>query len=297
MSEASQRSQSLAQQFKNACLAELETLKPGNVHVFADGHGMVVADFINSAEAAAAVIARPGQRVGQRVLAAAEATWQSVGCNTNLGILLLCAPLLHAAQERSDLPLRDALCQLLQDLNVEDAEAAYRAIRIAQPAGLGQSAQHDVQQPPHVSLLEAMRTAEARDRIAWQYTHGFEDIFAFGLPRYQEMRQRWGWSAWAASAVHLGFMSRFADSHIARKHGLAVAEQVRQQAAQYEQSLLAQRNPRQALAELLAFDSDLKARRLNPGTSADLTVATLLAAALLPQAPPLPAGAGDVRPG
>ena len=39
--------------YKNACMAELQALKPGNVHTFADGHGMTIYDFINSADASA----------------------------------------------------------------------------------------------------------------------------------------------------------------------------------------------------------------------------------------------------
>jgi triphosphoribosyl-dephospho-CoA synthase len=48
----------------------------------------------------------------------------------------------------------------------------------------------------------------------------------------------------------------------------------------HEQALLALENPKNYQRELLRYDADLKARRLNPGTSADLTVATLLVVAL-----------------
>ena len=42
-----------ASAFAAACRDEVEAPKPGNVHVFADGHGMMVRDFLRSAEAAA----------------------------------------------------------------------------------------------------------------------------------------------------------------------------------------------------------------------------------------------------
>jgi triphosphoribosyl-dephospho-CoA synthase len=48
-----------AQVYKAACIAELQALKPGNVHLFADGHGMTIRDFIKSADASANVIAQP----------------------------------------------------------------------------------------------------------------------------------------------------------------------------------------------------------------------------------------------
>ncbi len=84
--------------YVEACLAELVAPKPGNVHRFAPGHGMEVADFVRSAEASAAPIAKNGARVGVRIRAAVEATLEAVGQNTNLGIILLCAPLAAAAE-------------------------------------------------------------------------------------------------------------------------------------------------------------------------------------------------------
>ena len=273
-------SAALAAAFQSACLSELEALKPGNVHIFADGHGMVVQDFVRSAEAAAAEIARPDLDVGQRILAAVNATWDAVGCNTNLGIALLAAPLIHAGLHGGKSTLRDNLQQVLQALRVADAEGAFRAIVRAAPAGLGARAQHDVHQAPQVTLLEAMREAELTDRIAWQYTHAYADIFDFGVCRYREALQRWKWSAWATTSVYLGLLARFPDTHIARKFGDAAAEQVRAQAAEHERALLALENPKNYQRALLDFDADLKRRNINPGTSADLTVATLLTVAL-----------------
>jgi triphosphoribosyl-dephospho-CoA synthetase len=86
-------SQQLADAFKAACMAELEALKPGNVHIFADGHGMTVQDFIISAEAASAVIAQPNLSLGARILQSVQATHDAVQTNTNLGMILLGAPI------------------------------------------------------------------------------------------------------------------------------------------------------------------------------------------------------------
>ena len=91
----------IASAFIGACLDELEAPKPGNVHVFADGHGSSVADFRRSAEVAAEPIARLRASVGARILGAIEATRAAVGQNTNLGIVLLCAPLARAAELRA----------------------------------------------------------------------------------------------------------------------------------------------------------------------------------------------------
>jgi triphosphoribosyl-dephospho-CoA synthase len=266
---------SLADTFKAVCIAEIEALKPGNVHIFADGHGMVVQDFVRSAEASATVIAKPELTVGQRILLSVEATWQAVGCNTNLGIILLSAPIIHVALDVRQLNLRERLHEALQSLSIADATLAYQAILKASPAGLGESVRYDIRTLPEVTLLVAMQEAQQRDRIALQYVTGFVDVFD-GAAYYQNMLQRWQRPAWAVTAVYLRFLANFADSHIVRKHGTATAQMVQQEASQYEELLLAQDNPKACQRELLKFDAELKARGLNPGTSADLTVASLL---------------------
>ena len=85
--------------FLAACEGELSALKPGNVHIFDAGHGMEVKHFRAAAKAAAPFIADPNLTVGQRILKATEASFAVTGLNTNLGIILLCAPLAYAAAE------------------------------------------------------------------------------------------------------------------------------------------------------------------------------------------------------
>ena len=50
-----------------ACRAELQALKPGNVHVFAVGHGMSIADFETSALASAGALSDPRDRKSTRL--------------------------------------------------------------------------------------------------------------------------------------------------------------------------------------------------------------------------------------
>lgn len=264
-----------------ACIAELGALKPGNVHIYADGHGMTVADFQKSAQVTADVLGTPGLSVGDRILRGVEATMRTVGCNTNLGILLLCAPLAQAAHRGHLGPgLRAGLKLVLAALDVEDARLAYRAIRLANPAGLGTSDRHDVADLPTVTLLEAMREAQARDRIAAQYANDFADVFDLGVVRFRFALARWNRPEWAPTAVYLGFLSRFPDSHIVRGFGPEAADRVRWRAAALDRQFLKSRDPATLVDRLMEFDAELKAGEQNPGTSADLTVASLLAARL-----------------
>lgn len=266
----------IADAFTWACIAELDAPKPGNVHVFADGHRMTVDAFVRSAEAAAASIAAPGARVGARIAGAVEATFAAVGANTNLGITLLCAPLAAAADAGMG-DLRGSLVKVLRALDIADAALAFRAIAQASPAGLGHSARHDVFAPATVNLLQAMTEAADRDRIARQYATAFADIFDLGLPALRASFQAYGEQKWATLATYLGFLAAFPDTHVARKQGAQTATEVRRKAAAVQASLGAAQRPAQLLPELLAWDAELKAAGVNPGTSADLTVATLFA--------------------
>jgi triphosphoribosyl-dephospho-CoA synthase len=273
----------VAAAFVAACREELEAPKPGNVHVFADGHRMTASDFIRSAEAAAGPLAEPGVRVGRRILAAVEATRAAVGTNTNLGIILLCAPL-AAAAEHDD--LRGSLRTVLDKLDREDAEEAFRAIVLASPAGLGTVEQHDVRGPATGTLRQAMAAAAHRDRIAYQFSNGFADIFDLGLPECIAASGRWADPKWATLSVYLTFLAAFPDSHIVRKYGVARAEEVHETARDYRRRLHLSDAPEHLLGDLMTFDDELKQRGINPGTSADLTVATLFARRLLlPDAP------------
>jgi triphosphoribosyl-dephospho-CoA synthase len=283
----SARAQRVAAAFVWACLTELDAPKPGNVHAFADGHRMTIEDFIRSAHAAAVPLSAAGFRVGARILGAVEATFAEVGANTNLGIILLCAPLAAAAEAAADgAQLRAALGQVLRGLDIEDAGHAFRAIVKAAPAGLGRSTRHDVFAPAAVSLLQAMAEAADRDQIARQYTTDFADIFELGLPLFEAARRAQAEEKWATLAVFLGFLSAFPDSHIARKLGAEKASEVQREAIKFQATLRAAARPAEMLSALLGWDAALKAERVNPGTSADLTVATLFAYRLRTDLPP-----------
>jgi triphosphoribosyl-dephospho-CoA synthase len=266
----------VAEAFIAACRDELEAPKPGNVHVYACGHRMTVAQFVDSAVAAADPLCAPATRVGARIRGAVEATFRAVGANTNLGIVLLCAPL-AAAAELDEGMLRDALVRVLDGLDVLDADDAFAAIVRASPAGLGRAERHDVFAAAQVTLKQAMAEAADRDQIARQYATEFADVFDLGMRLHAAAAARWADPRFATLAVYLGFLSNFPDSHIIRKHGTDAAAQVCRTAMKFDALLWSTQEPADLVGELLAWDAALKALGINPGTAADLTVATLFA--------------------
>ena len=279
--------------FVRACELDVAVRKPGNVSRESSGHGMHADMFIASAHAAAGPLFEPGARVGQRVEAAVAATWEVAGCNTNLGILLLCAPIALAVEQQPDAltasALHRAIEAVLSDLDLADAQAAYRAIARARPGGLGSAAEQDVQQPPSVDLRAAMALAADRDSIARQYRDAYADLFdaaalaasvkGFSLMQTPADSGAASRTVEAVQRLYLALLSRMADSHIVRNHGEAVAQIVMTAAQAWLRR--SQRNEKlDAEPEFAAWDASLKAARINPGTTADLTVAALLIAGL-----------------
>ena len=276
------------QAFLRACALDVAVRKPGNVSLHSPGHGMQAAQFLASADVAADAICQPGAPVGARIEAAVVATRAAVGCNTNLGILLLCAPLACAA-ENTALPLQQALQQVLAALTIDDAAYAFRAIAHASPGGLGEAPEQDVRAAPSVTLLQAMALAADRDRIAAQYGGGFAEVFSaaqrgwppgFALPEVGADGAADSAITAAVQALYLGWLASGLDSHIVRKQGKTVAQNV-QAAAQAWLDRPAAAGAFDADPAFQAWDQALKDAGVNPGTSADLTVATLMLAGLL----------------
>ncbi len=258
----------------DACVFEATARKPGNVHPHAAFDDVCFADFVRSAEVTAPVLAQAGRLgVGVAIRQAVVCTQQAVGRNTNLGIILLLAPLAATSPEGD---LLTGITDVLDRLSVDDARECYEAICLAHPGGLGQSSQEDVHQPPRVTLREAMRLAADRDLVARQFACGYHEVLEQGVPRLVGDLEANGWET-ATIRLHLWFMSRYPDSLIIRKCGADIATEA---AGQAQQILDAGWPETQAAREMLAtFDRWLRAdgHRRNPGTSADLVAATLFA--------------------
>ena len=260
----------------SACMWEVSARKAGNVHPHRAFSDLNIDDFLNSALAIAPLFADAGrQQVGGLVLRALQATRRVVHTNTNLGIVLLLAPL---AVGRRDRPLGQAVVEVLENLTVEDSRQVYEAIRLAQPGGMGQVAEEDVHRAPTLPLRQVMALAQKRDLIACQYVNGFQEVLHEGLPALLHGLNEWGNLEDAIVGTHLELLAHHPDSLIVRKCGIAMAEDASRRA----QGVLNAGWPlseagQQAFA---AFDAWLceDGNRRNPGTSADLVTACIFAA-------------------
>jgi triphosphoribosyl-dephospho-CoA synthase len=259
-----------------ACLLEVSAAKPGNITPAHDFSDTTYGDMVRSALALGPVFARRRVRkrgVGELVADGVGATARVADANTNLGIVLLFAPLVRAATiRRADETLRSATERTLAQLDVDDADAAFAAIVRARPGGLGEAPEHDVRDPPSVSLREAMAAAAHRDSIASEYATGYAIVFDTGLPSLIDALRADVPTLDAIVSLHVGLLASHPDTLIERKAGAAAARAVS----------AAAREVLDGTRSRADFDAALRGpdHRLNPGTSADLVAATLLAALL-----------------
>jgi triphosphoribosyl-dephospho-CoA synthase len=267
----------LEQLYQQACEIELQAFKPGNVSIYSAAHDMTVEDFRLSAKVSAPPLCNPAYTLGEKIFYAVEATREAVSCNTNLGIILLCAPLIQAVSLcETGHSLRQALQQVLRSTTVEDADWAFKAIALAAPAGLGEAQEQDVHSSASVTLTLAMQLASDKDRIALQYITDYKDIFDFAVLQYNHSLQKWGNHYWAAVAVYAELLSHYPDSHIERKYGNQYSKMVASRMMKLTSALSDTESPESVMPLLHSLDQELKAKHINPGTTADMTVATVL---------------------
>jgi len=261
---------------QTACIWEATARKPGNVHRFADFDDATYVDFLMSAAAlheamTAAVLTGAGRAVRDAVCD----TRGVVRSNTNLGMILLLAPL--AAVEPSP-DLRLAVNELLTRLDLTDSRLVFQAMRLANPTGLGQVESQDVAVEPTLPLREVMVLAADRDLVARQYANGFREVFREGVPALIRGLEATGCLEGAIIFCHLSLMAAHPDSLIARKRGMAEGEESSRRArAVLDADWPHSATSREALTQL---DDWLRAvgRGRNPGTTADLVTASLFVA-------------------
>jgi triphosphoribosyl-dephospho-CoA synthase len=257
-----------------ACILDVAVLKPGNVALMSGFRDMNATDMLLSAAAISPLLEQaPLRRVGETILDCVRATRQVASVNTNLGIVLLLAPL---ASVQPGLDLRGGVMRVLMRLDIGDAHLAYEAIRLAQPGGLGRVAEQDVSGEPSVGLREAMALAADRDLVARQYVNDFEQVFEGAEFLRREMSRPRSEFGSAVTQLFIHLLATYPDSLIVRRHGQKAAEQVLARAKE-----IAASGRKYAIDSLLGFDEWLRNEvwpPRNPGTTADLVVASLFVA-------------------
>ncbi len=281
MNNSSELQKQLINHYLHVCRLDVESLKPGNISVHSDAKDLSVDAFLSSAKASAEPITELQSTLGLRILNAITATEAAVHTNTNLGMVLLMAPLVQAKIEMTENESIEAsLSRALNRTSIQDARHVYQAIRLSNPGGMGQKDNQDISQEPTITLLNSMKIAADWDQIAAQYSNNFKEIFSFGVLRYRTLMAKWQDEKWATTGVFVSYLAHYPDSLIERKFGLLKAREISDMISDLEMELYRSDSPSRYEAQLLEIDRHLKRNLINPGTSADLTAASIFAAGL-----------------
>ncbi len=259
-----------------ACVLEVTARKPGNVHRFADFADAGYLDFLLSAQVIVGPLNQARELgIGRTVLECVKATQRLISTNTNLGIILLLAPLACVPEGER---LQDGLASVLSATTVDDARNVYEAIRLMRPGGLGSAEKQDIHHDPTVTLVGAMRIASDRDAIARQYVTTFADIFDIAVPALKDSVS--AGRSWETAVVftHLTLLSRLPDTLIARKRGGPEAKIASVLAKDVLESGWPDRE--EGVTRFRSLDAWLRevGHARNPGATADLVAAALFAA-------------------
>ena len=269
----------LKKQIKFVCDTEIKSLKPGNVHKYSKGHGMNIKDFLKSSLIISKCLTKNNLDLGKKILVSVNEIQNKIKKNTNLGIILMLSPIATIVQKEGVISKEELLKKiksLIKKQNIKNSIPIFKAISLTSPGGLGFSKKYDVNEPSNTNLYKAMEFAKEKDLIARQYCNGFKDIYKIGIPAYKNFYNKWGKVDWALTGVYLTFLKKFNDSHIARNKGNKIATSIKKEAKKYYFFLKNNKSLTKIKKKLLVFDKKLKSKRINPGTTADLTVATLL---------------------
>lgn len=274
--------------------------KPGNVHRNRDFDDMVFEDFlisgvvIGEAMEKAAISALTAKQkddfsklsIGKYILEAVKETDKWIANNTNLGIMMMCIPIACSAAISNNFnELQDNIGLLMDNTTVEDAVNLYDAISLADAGGMGDQEDFDVMSEKakdelranNQTMLDVLEISAGWDRLANELSSKMPVCFDIGYPVFSEIKSAEGSINKATVLTFLNILSEIPDTLISRKYSDETAQKV---SNEVKKLLKSKNNDLFFIEKLKEFDEYLFVNKYNPGTTADLTAASIFIAYL-----------------
>jgi triphosphoribosyl-dephospho-CoA synthase len=240
--------------------------KPGNVDRCHDYASTRLEHFLASAILARKALEQAEEStggLGSLIRGAVQATSSHGGGNTHFGAFLLLIPLVAGG----DIPAARAL---IRSTTVEDAVAFYQAFALTRVRMLDHDPL-DVNNPEAIRILrergltlhDVMAHSAPNDLVAREWVEGFPLT-----RRAADLLHAHGCGRGSIVAAFLDLLATVPDTFIAKKHGVAVAEETMHRAAEV----------RAGTRNLEEFDRQCIERGINPGSLADVIVAGIYVA-------------------
>ena len=265
-------SEILKKLYYQSCCEELTAFKPGNHSIFSKIHGMSEKKFRYAAKISSEIITNKNLSFGESIFLSTKRCKTELNSNYNLGIIILCTPLIRVSLSGTNNFKRD-LEKLLSNVSKKDGELFTKAIEFASPAGLkNYKGPGNIFGKKKISFSKMIKISSEWDRISKCYNNNYKEIFDFGLPIFTYLLRCTSRKV-AIEILYISFLSKSTDSHIQRKFGQYKANIVLKKCCELKKKLNMYKNNYSLLKN---FDHYLKKFNYNPGTCADLTVTTLL---------------------
>ena len=260
--------------------------KPGNVHRTRDYDDMEFEDFIISGvvigdtiREACSDVDVENPKLGKYILQAVGETDRWIKNNTNLGIVMLTTPIAVAAAISSDFnQIRENIKLLMSNTSVDDACDLYDAINIADAGGMGDQDEYDVAsdnaknelRKNNQTMFDVLKISAPWDMLAREMTSDMPAVFEIGYPTYHKFRSEKSKNQ-ACVLTFLTILSQVPDTLISRKYGSDEALKI----SMMTRDLLKLKDSDDFEDRLKEFDDYLFKNKYNPGTTADLTAASI----------------------
>ena len=250
--------------------------KPGNVHRTRDYDDMVFEDFVISGivigdtiREACTDVDVENPELGKYILQAVAETDRWIKNNTNLGIVMMTTPIAVAAAISDSFDdIRENVKLLMGNTSVDDACDLYDAINIADAGGMGDQDEYDVAsdnaknelRENSQTMYDVLKISAPWDMLAREMTSDMPAVFEIGYPTYHELRDE----KTQNEACVLTFLT-------IRKYGSDEALKI----SMMTRDLLNLKDSEDFMDKVSEFDEFLYKNKYNPGTTADLTAASI----------------------
>ena len=260
--------------------------KPGNVHRTRDFDDMEFEDFVISGivigdtiREACTDVDVENPQLGKYILQAVAETDRWIKNNTNLGIVMMTTPIAVAAAISDSFDdIRENIKLVMGNTSVDDACDLYDAIIIADAGGMGDQDEYDVAsdnaknelRQNNQTMYDVLKISAPWDMLAREMTGDMPAVFEIGYPKYHELRQSKSQND-ACVLTFLTILSHVPDTLISRKYGSDEAMKI----SLMTRDLLNIKDEPDFKDRLKEFDDYLFKNKYNPGTTADLTAASI----------------------
>jgi len=264
-----------------ACSKDVEVIKPGNVNIDYPHSDTTAYDFLRSAHDSCRSLFKRDLSLGERIYYSVTDSRKNIKVNTNLGIIILIAPIIHSLLNSTKTTLRTALKDVIKTSKISDTNLLCSAIKFVNPGGLGEKEEMNINTLPQVTLKTIMDKSASYDRLSYQYSTGYSDILDFIVPRIIDHRKNIENTDFLLSLVFLEILCEIPDTHISRKFNEKIAKKTSNEARDLIKIINTERSRKKAISRICQLDYEYKNKGINPGTTADLLVSSVMIERLL----------------